>query len=294
MLCARERTSSWKSDSIQKYSSELIEWLKANLETRAKTLEEFTGKPFPIVYEYLAPTEDRKKLRILEKFSERRLSKKDTEVHVTHSLTELEEIRTSLAKEELKAAKLWDEKNGDKEEVKELKNGSVFGVNIDADRLGVILDNSHSMSPYLEKLKAEITNEFPNAYFVEVNGCQLTRTKSASWFYTSPIEDINPFQADRHIDKVPTWQEHPYSVFLEWKRDLFSAMVAVAELMKMDTIYWFCDFDDDTYDHIIKNLGQKLIAEDVTLYVHTLRKNPPKLMKMLVERTGGKYFKKRV
>lgn len=54
--------------------------------------------------------------------------------------------------------------------------GSIFGDKIIADKLGVILDISPSMSPYIPRLKSEIESNFKGARYREVNGCGIRET----------------------------------------------------------------------------------------------------------------------
>lgn len=54
-----------------------------------------------------------------------------------------------------------------------LKEAKIFGNKITADKLGVILDVSPSMQPYLTQLKMEIRKNFPNAIIIPVEGCSV-------------------------------------------------------------------------------------------------------------------------
>jgi len=54
-----------------------------------------------------------------------------------------------------------------------LKEANILGNNIQAGKLGVILDVSSSMNPYITRLKREIRKEFSNAKIADVYGCLL-------------------------------------------------------------------------------------------------------------------------
>lgn len=54
------------------------------------------------------------------------------------------------------------------------KEGKIMGDKIKADRLGVILDTSNSMGPFIPVLEQEIRNNFSNAQVTYANGCQIT------------------------------------------------------------------------------------------------------------------------
>jgi len=64
-------------------------------------------------------------------------------------------------------------------------------------------------------------------------------------------------------------------------------------LMKSDAVYWFCDFDDSTSEHIIKGLAREYLKNETRLYIHTLENRPPSLLVELAERSGGAVIRKR-
>jgi hypothetical protein len=68
----------------------------------------------------------------------------------------------------------------------------------------------------------------------------------------------------------------------------------MADLMKTDAIYWFCDFDDPTDDFVITGIARKIIEQKVALYIHTLDKRTPKLLATLAEKSGGAVVRKRI
>lgn len=55
-------------------------------------------------------------------------------------------------------------------------SGSIFGDKIIADKLGVILDISPSMTHHISRLKSEIESNFKGAKYREVNGCGIRVT----------------------------------------------------------------------------------------------------------------------
>jgi hypothetical protein len=54
--------------------------------------------------------------------------------------------------------------------------GLIFGDKIIADKLGVILDISPSMTHHIPRLKSEIESNFKGARYREVNGCGIRKT----------------------------------------------------------------------------------------------------------------------
>lgn len=290
LLQGAEPTGRWTEERMQEVSLELFNWLRGNFELRAKELERCLGEPFALNYQYLAPTEDRAKLRLLEKFEKQSLSKKAFHEHLVASLEDFEKVRVELAAAEQAAVLKWEGK------VEDLvaKGGTVYDTEVTAGKLCVVLDSSRSMTPYLVKLRAEISKDFADAYFVEVDGCDLKREAHSPWFFSAPREWINPFTADRHIPKVPSGNDAPYSTLMRWRRDAAGALDCMVDLMGSDAIYWFCDFDDPTDNEVIKKFGRNLLKKNVRLYVHTLGKRPPELIQELADRSGGKVIRKRV
>jgi NhaA family Na+:H+ antiporter len=90
-LSAKESTGRWDDESTQEYCGLLLAWLEENFATRARYLNLQTSMNFELKYKYLAPTEDRAKQRMLEKFAKQRLSGRDFEEHASASLAEFEE-----------------------------------------------------------------------------------------------------------------------------------------------------------------------------------------------------------
>ncbi|MGE9268949.1 MAG: hypothetical protein ACQKBY_12705 [Verrucomicrobiales bacterium] len=290
-LLARESYGRWDDESMAEYTSKLITWLQTNFAERAARIEEETGEPHLITYDYLnLDNADRKKKRLFERYLQGRLSDKDTLEHTTQALDELENIRSELAKAEEKAAAAWQPPH----DQITVKNGRIFDAEITAGRLCVVLDNSRSMAPYLPKLREEIAKDFTHAYIVETSGCHLDRPADAPWFFAAPARGVNPFTADRFLPQVPRAEQNPHAQFIGWTRSTPSALTAMINLMHADAIYWFCDFDDDDQDSVITEFGQLLLAKKVKLHVHTLAKRPPKLLMELIERSEGSYQRKRI
>ena len=287
---ADEARGKWSDKSITEYTQRLFDWLKANFERRATTLQSVGGKEFKLEYDYLAPSDDKKRQRAFERYAEGRLSEKDTEEHVKACLGEFERVRQALAAAEAVASAAWKNEGGEEA----AKEGHIFDSTITAARLTVVLDSSPSMKPYLEALRKEITRDFASAYFVEVDGCQLTRQAVVPWFFAAPVQGVNPFTPERHIPKIPVFEELPHSTFIRWTRDAPAALNCMVDLMKTDAIYWFCDFDDPDRDGVIVDFGKKLLAQKTKLYAHTLDKKVPSLLATLAERSGGQVIRKKI
>jgi len=111
---------------------------------------------------------------------------------------------------------------------------NVGGMLVKGNSLGVILDVSGSMTPYLEELRKEIREKFADAVFLEVTGCSLYPTNGAE----IPVPDAS---------------DGP-------KRD--SVMLAMRELVevhRVDSVYWFCDLQDSQSEDALHEL-EELVA----------------------------------
>lgn len=115
---------------------------------------------------------------------------------------------------------------------------NVGGMFVKGGSLGVILDVSGSMTSYLESLRQEISTQFANAVFLEVNGCDL-----------SPLHDTD-------LD--------PGAVNVGPKRS--SVMEAVRELVEVnnvDSIYWFCDLQDYRSEEALQQLSELIAGRTI-------------------------------
>jgi hypothetical protein len=289
-VAAAESTSKWTEQSIAKYTGMLMDWLKADFAQRASTLASATAAEFQLAYDYLAPSQDKSRQRTFEKFAEGRLANRATEEHVTRCLTEFESVRQRLAAAEAKAALVWQAPTT----AAEVREGKIYDSTVKSGRLTVVLDNSRSMAPFLEAVRAEISRDFAAAYFVEVNGCEMSRKTNCQWFFAGLTPTSNPFSPQRHIPKVPQFEDRPHATFIGWTRNAPSALEGMIDLMKADAIYWFCDFDDPTDDAVIRDFGRKLTDHKVKLYIHTLGKRPPQALAELAEASGGRVVRKRI
>jgi hypothetical protein len=292
-LSARERRGGkWTKEAIIRYSMYLVDWAKADLKKRAATLKQLADIEAPLDFKFFSGSLDKKDEAFHQRFLAARLSDKDTTAHISGLLKDVEAVRAFIATKEAEAVPKW---KNDQEGDLPLKEGKIFDSSISSRKLGVILDNSNSMTPYLDKLRTEIERDFASCHIVEVDGCELPAGQGRGqipWFYSAPAVGINPFTPDRHCPGIPQTEAHHF--WANWTTDAPSAFVAMTNLMSVDAIYWFCDFDDPIADAEVAILGKAILEKKIKLFVHTLSKNPPKLLAALVERSEGKVIKKRL
>ena len=303
-VVAGESYSRWTRESIVELAAEYIESTKVNFQNRAEEIQAQTGEIVLLDYQYFHHPSGADAKRH-QKFLDARLSEKTTEAHIQGFLEDFERIRVKLAAAEVRASESWEaQRSADSPEEKEMEHFELFGEDVSARHLGVLLDNSPSMRPHLEALRAEISAVFPEYVPYEVWGSFLRyQPKShgrdyplrgvSPWHFAEPAGGQNPFLPHWHNPKIPLdISLHYFVTALE--RDNLSALRALAELEKVDAIYWFCDFDDDIGNRAIKELEKMMKATGIKLYIHTLKRSPPKALRKLVEENGGAIIRKKI
>jgi hypothetical protein len=139
--------------------------------------------------------------------------------------------------------------------------GDLDGYSIPTAKLGVILDKSGSMLDFLEPLKKQINDNFPNAAFVEVESCRLTTFKTG---------DISDKAADDNT---------------------MNAIKYLIDNKGVDSIYWFSDLNGARSATALKQLKIWLDKSLVAFYVSSVGHKPDKALMEIIELSGGKYIK---
>jgi hypothetical protein len=60
----------------------------------------------------------------------------------------------------------------------------------------------------------------------------------------------------------------------------------------VDAIYWFCDLDDKVEKEAIAALAGLLKKHQAKLFIHTLKRAPPKALRDVAENSGGAVIRK--
>jgi hypothetical protein len=208
-LAAREYGGRWDDESIREYSLKYIDGTKERFAKRAarisQVLEDYPGK-----VEYRQLTAPQKEA--YDKFLKDRLNSSDREKLIRLILQDLEDARLKLIKWEEKAFKAWEKLPREvKEEKAAVIKGEIYGTEVTASNLGVLLDNSPSMRPYLEAVRSEIAKSFPNAQYRESAGSGIAfdvdyssrAMQNDSWYYGEiPESGVNPFDPKWHQGKI--------------------------------------------------------------------------------------------
>ncbi|MEM7145160.1 MAG: hypothetical protein AAF591_08470 [Verrucomicrobiota bacterium] len=138
---------------------------------------------------------------------------------------------------------------------------------VKAKKLGVILDNSGSMSAYLEDLRSEIRRGFKGSIFSEVWGCRL--------------EGIS----EQRETIVPGLIYHDPAAVIKTVRKM-------VEDDGVDAIYWFTDLKDGETSRALEELEEYLNVNGnfnmrVKFYVRSLSEKPSKELAEVIRRSGG-------
>jgi hypothetical protein len=146
--------------------------------------------------------------------------------------------------------------------------GSNIGrLYVKAKKLGVILDNSGSMSEYLEDLRSEIRRGFKGSVVSEVWGCRL--------------EAIS----EQRDTIIPGLIYHDPAAVMKTVRKLI-------ERDKVDAIYWFTDLRDGETAKALEELEEYLnvnggMNSRVKFYLRSIADEPSKELAEVIRRSGG-------
>jgi hypothetical protein len=193
---------------------------------------------------------------------------------------------------------------------------AMFGKSIQAKKLGVVLDISKSMHPFLPTVVREANKIGGGAPVVCYYGCGLTtpketlkdkaqRTEGKEFDHfwhrlgNGPAPDQNK---DVDLNKPLPMQE-TYEVlnkrrdtFFFEKRGVGNAWLALnaPELRGVDAVYWFADFKDGVDEQQLKELAKEFEKRKQKLYVHASGNDAKSLQAVIdkiVKPSGGEEIK---
>ncbi len=157
----------------------------------------------------------------------------------------------------------------------EPRGQSIGGMNVKGEKLGVILDISGSMSRYLDSLRTEINSRFEAPVFLEVEGCLLEESSFDAAEIRSPRSE-NP----------------------NLRESVMNSIRELVEVHQVDSVYWFCDLQDERTEVALAELMTLAIGGGNTprgfhLYVRSTDENPDPKLKNIIESSGGAFEKRR-
>lgn len=194
----------------------------------------------------------------------------------------------------------------------------LFGKQIQANKLGVILDVSFSTHDVLSSVIEEIEKGFPDALIVFAPGCAIDGRKNE----LVPIKDYGKTAAKypggsyvtakfvnrllRRKDFEKIWERTRrrnagFVVFSEIRgaNGLSGCDVAMKYLADngADVIYWFADFDDQIDNDLAEKAASYLRRNGCKLIIHDFKGGKGKggnikPLQMMANKTGGEFFLK--
>ena len=143
------------------------------------------------------------------------------------------------------------------------------------ESLGVVLDVSGSMQRYLPSLRKEINSQFSGAQYLEVVGCLLEPS------------DFNPREIEPSNARNPNSRDSVMNSFRE-----------LVEIHKVDSIYWFCDLQDERTPEALKELRYIVNPSNsrfprVHLYIRSTDEGPDRELIDIIKISKGAYETRR-
>ena len=294
-LPAAERYGIWTPLMRAEIAEEFMVRMQDEFKGRARRLTEMMEQAPEISLPFIASRDsvEPKVMKDWKEFREGQMSDGSTTKWIDKALKELEANRRKLEAAEKPAAAAWTKKykdNPPEPVIPAELQAFIYEMDVQANQLGVIMDNSSSMTEFLPAVRAEISTRFPAARFMEVNGSYLKTQNPAwgpqgEWYYTVPPEHRNLFEPKWWLKEIPRKDIHYHMI--GWQRDTLAAIRAMVVNMDVDAIYWFCDFDDTVEPSAIRALEELLSKNKARLYVHTVKSKPPGSLANVIQKSGG-------
>ena len=312
---ASEYGGRWDDESKAKVCWKLIENLRTEqIERKAKLSEHFDDLAPDLNFANFPSEQGADGERLKERFLAGRLRSSKADEFMASLHKNLQANQDLLYEAEKNAAQKWKLDSESVESEKE-HTAKIFGNDVTAIRLGVILDSSPSMKDVIPKLRESIAEKFHYSYFVEVAKCSLGKNllvaqgfgretsidnynfHGCPWFFADPPKRANPFEEKWHSPrdlKSLSTVESCYPVWPSLTRTPSSAFSAMINLLETDTIYWFSDFKDKVNEGFVKALCREMRKRKIRLYLVSNSKKPHELLITYAEISGGSYEKERV
>lgn len=197
----------------------------------------------------------------------------------------------------------------------------MFGKQISARKIAVVMDVSRSMTRYLPEVVKELKKVGRDSALILYFGCWLSPIKDLEkvqpvggeafdrfWQHWQGKTDFTTLGKDYHMmkydPKMPMPLEDVYKQVAKRKETYFidryddpknrstsimSALLA-KEIRDADTLYWFADFMDRIDDEAAAEVVKKLRARNRKLFIHAPNDRGPSLTKVkekMVDPLGG-------
>ncbi len=194
---------------------------------------------------------------------------------------------------------------------KKLFGLTIRGKSLLAPRLGILLDISGSMKPFLPTVLKTIREKFDDIAVVSVKGCRLKSFDRDRFDRLAPQIKLSPPSSQNfYMEIPPSFSSDVSTNFLSKKvklepgklsldasgidvgegqfKDSASAIALLAATGRFDAIYWFSDFADQTGRFEQERpLAEWLVSNHIKLYLHSIRNEPHETLTAIVRATGG-------
>jgi hypothetical protein len=200
-------------------------------------------------------------------------------------------------------------------------SGVMFGTQINARTIGVVLDVSSSMVPYLPAVIKELDRVAPGSPLVLYVGCGIGPGRPKGRSYTTAGIDGKRFERFWRIQHEGTYRNkrtmqdgsdtvkvdfstplphddvfkilvgRPNTYYFEFEGTEFSwAALTSDQLRSSEAVYWFADFQDPVQDKEAETVMKKLRNRRQKLFIHGSIKGSSyeTVRKLISEPSGGR------
>lgn len=135
--------------------------------------------------------------------------------------------------------------------------GKVLGMELEAERLGIVLDVSQSMAGAMPWIQAELKGKLPRSPVLHVDGCKLEKPEPRPQI----INGLAP--------------------------ETVTAVDMLASVGKVDAVLWICDMGDASNRYGVVAMEEVLAKYGIQFYVLSIGKRPSPSIRKLAEGTDG-------
>jgi hypothetical protein len=170
-------------------------------------------------------------------------------------------------------------------------SNKMFGMDVHAQKLGIILDISGSMFEILPKVGAEIRMKFPDAKVIFNEGCDFSYYEGAKKMPQTPMRKFFGAKTRRlpewyGIVKSAGFEHYADSDFFD---DMSEAVTYLIKKTDVDGIWVFCDFEDPVDPKAVSFLSQQFKTRNVPFYMHSVEQSPKEGLIEICKQTQGAY-----
>ncbi|MDF1754210.1 MAG: hypothetical protein P1U89_15605 [Verrucomicrobiales bacterium] len=291
-VLAEESGGGWSKSGMIKFTDLYIRKVREELPGRVERVQQQLEIPLSLDYQIpieIEPYRESYQHAVSGKMGEARSLQFLSDV-----LKDMSKVAKPIFKAESKAMQAWKKEKkarsnwtmippNQNSNNEGYRSEEVFGTMVEARNLGVVLDISPSMAPYLSTVRNEISEKFPRAVYVETEGSFVLENDVNRWWWAEPSGAANPFQPLFFHDPIEV--SEPHQAAWDAMRDAGAAILAMAEFGGLDAIYWFTDLDDPYLG--MAEFCERLEKNGVKIYVHLQKGRAPSELGKLANSSGG-------